>query len=863
MGEPMTLHDETTSEVPAYTDDDGNDGAPPPSNAKRWFFRISTLILAGAIVASASVVIAFSVLAKDLPTIRALKAYSPKQATVVHGAGGDVVARFATERRTVVPYERIPKVMIESVLAAEDAEFFQHAGLDYIGIARCAVKSLIAGRTVCGGSTISQQMVKTFLLSPEKKLTRKLREAILTKRVEESLTKEEILHLYLNQIYFGHSAYGIQEAAKVFFGKNVENLRLEEAALLAGLPQQPSRLDPYRHPERAERRRAYVLGQLRRLDKITEEQYQAALKTPIRVDWRRAEQNLDSNNHYAAHVRSMLDDEAVDGGWKVYTGIDPRMQRLAEGAVRKGLREVDKRQGWRGPLMHLESDQLGAVRKRLATRLATVAPTIEELAADSKAPVVWDLTKLATGDEASWLNLEKLAEKARFRRLEAEEIYAGLVTEVADRSKYAMVDLGGAKVKLTLRTGLSWARKFDTFRYTRRPKRPSSVLTVGDVVLVRPTVIKRKGDKLTVRGILEQVPKVEAALVAMDPISREVRALVGGYGIGAGTFNRATQARRQAGSTFKPILYASAFETGRYTTISTCLDAPRVYRDPWTKRSWKPKNYGGKFHGTITLREALTRSKNLCSVELIDKLGRDPGEDADERHGVDMVIDTARRLGVDSPLPRSLTLGLGSGDVTVLEMVNAYATLAAGGRRGAPVFIRKIVDAGGKVLKENRPDLEQTLRPEVAYQITSLMQSVVEDGTAQRVKKLQRPVAGKTGTTNEARNAWFIGFTPDLVVGVWVGFDNNDPLGPSETGGRAAIPIWLGFMQEAFVDEPVRDFAAPGGIVFAFVDPKTGRLAPPDGDGVTYEPFVAGTEPTELPSEAKVPDSFGLDDFDY
>ncbi|MEL7371484.1 MAG: penicillin-binding transpeptidase domain-containing protein, partial [Myxococcota bacterium] len=365
----------------------------------------------------------------------------------------------------------------------------------------------------------------------------------------------------------------------------------------------------------------------------------------------------------------------------------------------------------------------------------------------------------------------------------------------------------------------------------------------GDIVLVRatkPYASKKESKPLhpTYQGRLEQTPKVEAALVSIDPQTREVRALVGGYGLGAGTFNRAVQAKRQPGSTFKPFVYASAFATEKYTPLSICLDAPRVYRDPWTGRSWKPQNYGGKFSGEITLRKALTLSKNLCSVALIDKVGVEP------------VLDMAKRAGISTALPRNLTLALGSGDVTPLEMVNAYATLAAGGQVAAPIFVRKVVAPDGEVLYETESETKQTIRPEVVYLTTSLMQSVVEDGTAKRVKQLERPVAGKTGTTNESRNAWFIGFTPDHVAGVWVGFDNNDPLGPYETGGRAAIPVWLDYMTEAMRDRPAQEFVPPANVVFALVDPKTGQLAPPDFEGALNEPFIQGTEPTEfMPNE--------------
>jgi len=338
--------------------------------------------------------------------------------------------------------------------------------------------------------------------------------------------------------------------------------------------------------------------------------------------------------------------------------------------------------------------------------------------------------------------------------------------------------------------------------------------------------------------------------VAIDPQTHEVRALVGGYGIGAGRFNRAVQARRQAGSTFKPLVYGTAFEELGYTPVTKCLDAPRVYYDEWLGKTWKPQNYGKRFDGEITLRRALTLSKNICSVELIDKVKPDA------------VLRMAERAGIKSPLPRNLTLALGSGDVTPLEMTNAYATLASGGLRAQPVFIRKVTDPDGKVLFENQQTPEQTIRPDLTYLITSIMQSVVEDGTAQRVKALERPVAGKTGTTNEARNAWFIGFTPDLVAGVWVGFDNNDPLGPAETGGRAAIPIWLDFMKTALEGAPVRDFVAPANVVFATVDPDSGKLAAPDAEGALTEPFISGTEPTEFAPSAAPPDEFMLDEYE-
>ncbi|MCK6549112.1 PBP1A family penicillin-binding protein [Myxococcota bacterium] len=859
----MTTEAEDTVQVPVHR--------PSPKKWKRWLLRLTVLGLALVVVGAIGAAAAIAILAEDLPEIRTLADYQPKQSTVVFGPEGQVVARFASERRTVVPYERIPRVMIDSVIASEDSDFFSHAGLDYVGMLRCAVKNTFSGRIACGASTITQQTVKTFLLSPKQTLGRKAREMILAKRVEDALTKDEILFLYLNQIYFGHGAYGVEEAARVFFGKSVGQLTVEEAALLAGLPQSPTRLDPYKHPERALARRSYVLGRLKALGKIDDETFEKANTSPLNLDWNAAERDLDSNNHYAAHVRGILEamvgkERAADGGLKVYTGLAPSQQRVAERALREGLRALDKRQGWRGPLLRLPTNQLAELRTQLeARRSKLAAPKTVTSTSGANGPVIWDLSGLVPGRATD--DLEVIVESARFPRFAVDEVYGGLVTKVDDTGKEAVVELGGGvEVVLPMKSGLSWARKFDNNRATRAPSSPSEVLQVGDVVLVRATGEKKadapakKGKKAAeprgatgtpvIVGILEQPPKVEAALVAIEPTTREVRAMVGGFGVGAGTFNRAVQAKRQAGSTFKPIVYAAAFETEKFTPVSPCLDAPRVYRDPWTGRSWKPENYGGGFDGEISLRTALTHSKNMCSVELIDKIG------------AEHVLEAAKRVGVSSEMPKNLTVALGSGDVTPLEMTNVYATFASGGVYAEPIFVKKVVDADGTVIFEAKPEPKQGLRPEIAYLVTSLMQSVVEAGTAQRVKVLERPVAGKTGTSNEARNAWFVGYTPDLVVGVWVGFDDNEPLGPTETGGRAAIPIWLDFMQAATKDAPVRDFVVPQGVLFTWVDAKSGKLSTPDSPDAKNEPFIAGTEPKEFHEGSRQPKNFGLDDYE-
>lgn len=847
MDEDKTILDWPEGHDPKPTVFDGR----RPSLVRTWALRLLALAACLAVVGTLAGLLFLQVLTRDLPELRSLDDYHPPQTTVVYGAQGEVVGRFARERRTVVSYDAIPSEMVDAVIASEDSGFFEHEGVDFLGIARCVIKNFLSGRKRCGGSTITQQTVKTFFLTPEKTYTRKLRELILAKRVEEALSKQEILFLYLNQIYFGHGAYGVQEASRIYFGKDVGEIDVGEAALLAGLPQSPSRLDPYKYPDRARRRRTYVLGRLLDLNKIDQETHDEAVDAPIELAWGVRERYLDNGSHFVAHVRKILsDDESIGeerlltGGLAIYTGLDPSLQAAADSALESGVTAVDKRQGWRGPVYHLEPPEAKALLSVLEKRRREMDPDAAE---DTDKPVIFDLTELSRAPRN--VPADRLAEFAKTPRFEKDRTYAGIVTSVEDAASRAVVTLGGpVQVFIPLRPGMAWARPFNLNEVTPGPTRPSDVLTAGDVVRVRP-VAPAKGDTKAWRGVLEQPPLAQAAVVVIHPASREVRALSGGYGTGAGTFNRAVQARRQAGSTFKPIVYATAFETKEFTPVSICLDAPRVYRDPWTSRSWKPKNYGGRFDGEISLRRALTRSKNLCSVELIDKVGVEP------------VLGMAKRLGVQSPLPRNLTLALGSGDVTPLEMVNTYATLADGGRYADPIFIRKVATPSGEVLLQNKANHLQALDPSVTYQVVSLMQSVVEEGTAQRVKALARPVAGKTGTTNESRNAWFIGFTPELVAGVWVGFDDNRSLGPTETGGRAAIPIWLNTMRAAHEGHPPLDFVAPSDIVFALVDPETGKLAPPEHPGARTEPFLPGTEPTEMLESGEPPERILWEDY--
>jgi penicillin-binding protein 1A len=809
------------------------------TKAKKVAARVLVILLALGAFAFVLLVGFIVALSSGLPTIRSLEDYEPKQSSVIYAHDGQVVGRLAKERREVVAYDRIPKIMVRAVLAAEDAEFFSHEGIDYRGILRCVVRNVLSGRKACGASTITQQTAKTFFLDRQKTYNRKLREFVLAKRIEDALTKNDILFLYLNQIYFGHGAYGVQEAARTYFGKDVSQLDVPEAALLAALPNRPARLDPFQFPEEALNRRRYVLRRLLELGDIDKPTFDQAVDSSLELTKTATLAQL-KHSYYLDHVRGLLEAELgeealLTTGIAIHTGIDSAMQISAEAAIADGVEQLDRRQGWRGALRHFEPNVAQLI-------LEVVQGSTHQQVADR--PSVLNLAPLRNIKRVDAQTLQVALERIEYV---PPSIYTGLITKVDDATRQASVNLGGVSVTLTAES-FSWVRPFSLDRMTARVRRPSEIFQQGDLVLVR--VQPGTSSDSPVRVELYQEPSVQAALVAIDPLSREVRALVGGTGSGSGRFNRAIQAHRQAGSTFKPIVYAAAFETGNFSPTSTCIDAPRVYRDQWTGRAWKPMNYGHSFDGELPLRRALTLSKNLCSVELIDKLGVDP------------VLDLAKRLGIESPLPRNLTLALGSGDVTPLEMVNAYASFDDEGAYRKTVFIRKLVGPDGTVRLPPPNKRRPALRPAVAYQVVSLMKSVVEEGTAQDVKRLGFPIAGKTGTSNEARNAWFIGFSPTLVAGVWVGFDNNDPLGPGETGGRAAIPIWISFMETALKGSSLEDFKAPQDIVFAIVDPKSGKLAPSDYPDARAEPFIRGTEPTDFVTLGAPARQFGLEDIE-
>jgi len=865
---------------------------------------------------------------RELPAFDGLRDYRPLVATRVWAADGSEAFTFARERRTVVPFEQIPEVVKKAVLAAEDARFYQHEGVNYLAILRCAAKGLLRGGVACGGSTITQQVVKTFLLPTEWRVKRKVKELVLAPRLERNLSKDEILYLYLNQIYLGHRRYGVEEASRFYFGKSVRDLSVGEAAVLAGLVQSPERLSPVKHPEAARSRQRYVLRRMVEEGSLDPKEAAAEAARPLKL--RVAPEPYGV--WYADAVRRYLDErygaERVEtDGLQVEVAMLPGLQRAAEAALDADLRMVDKRQGWRGAPQHLDEQQLAAALPAWRERLAAAKGAPGEV-------LVWDLGRVDPAEIEAGEGLSPDAlRRVRVRPLEAGEVYSALVTAVED--KQATLDLGGVKAVLPF-SDVGWARKFNSAVGTAPPRRMSDVLRPGDIVLSRvapsrqpPATLARAGKPVPVS--LEQVPKVEGALVALDPATRGVRALVGGYDFTRSQFNRVLQAKRQPGSAFKPFVWGAAIESGRFTPATVVYDTPDLYRDPWTGKEWKPQNFErDAYDGPLLLRDALAHSKNTVAAKLVDALG------------VDAVVDFARRAGISSDLPRSLSLALGTGEVTPLELVNAYASLAAGGFFTPPILVTRVRDREGRVLEENRPvvppplpgpplapgdgivtasapadgqglgadgsrpvdaaaagrggamasadtafgdgsgpganapggtgapapgplaPLPDRVRPEVAYVLLSMMKEVVQSGTGQGAKALERPVAAKTGTAQEHRDAWFVGMTPELVAGLWVGFDSHDPLGGHATGAGAALPGWLGFMQAAVGHRPATDFAVPPGVEFARVDRRTGLLAVPEGPGAAGSvtlPFIPGTVPAKsAPDPSRSPQNFFQDD---
>jgi len=732
---------------------------------------------------------------QDLPDVRELKNYHPSTITQIYSDGDEKVAEFYIEKRIMVPLEDIPLALKQATLAVEDSNFYYHLGIDPKAIFRAFITNMKAGRVVEGGSTITQQLSKTLFLSRERTLPRKIREAILSVRLELVFTKDEILEMYLNQIYYGHGSYGVEAAARTYFGRGVADITIAECAMIASLPKAPNHYSPYKDPKRARKRRNHTIRRMSYLSFITKSEGESALNEEFHLG--EVTSMLNRAPYFVEHIRQFLEEKygsskLYRGGLKVYTTLDMDLQESAQKSVIKHLRIADKRYGYRGALDN------------------------------------WDLSRGELSIQEALIKMNRFKEG---EGITAGKIIKGVVVSVNE--KQVSVFLGPDEGTIDIRD-MNWARPPNTRLDGRwaRIKRPSEALHPGDLILVKPLRILE--GSLGWALALEQEPDVEGSLVSLDPKTGQVKAMVGGYSFAKSQFNRAVQAIRQPGSAFKPIIYAAAVKEG-FSPASIIIDSPIIFKekeDAFDK--WKPVNFEEKFYGPTSLRTALTHSRNVVTVKLMQNIG------------IKGTIKLAKSLGITSNMERNLSISLGSSGLTLFELTSAYSAFANNGTLIKPRSIRSIQNRKGEILYTAKPEITQPISPGVAYTITSLLQSVVEHGTGKKVKVLNRPVAGKTGTTNNFVDAWFMGYTPELVTGVWVGKDKDEPLGRNETGSRAAIPIWLQFMQEALANKPVTNFQMPSEIQYLRILPETGEPTSFDEPGSQFEIFLQDHLPDNI-----------------
>ncbi|HIE64736.1 MAG: PBP1A family penicillin-binding protein [Nitrospira sp.] len=737
---------------------------------------------------------------RNLPSLGNLGTYEPSLATRIYSDDNKVIGQFFIEKRVFVPLSQMPKVLINAFLAVEDSRFYQHKGFDTLRIMKAFIRNVESMKIRQGASTITQQLARSLFLTPERTLTRKLKELLMARKMEKAIEKDRILEIYLNQIYFGHGSYGVQIAAKTYFGKNVREINLAEAAFLAGLPKAPNHYSPYRHPEKAKFRQRVVLKRMESEGYITKQEYREIYAEDLYFQKRHSRKD-DIALYFKEHIRQYLigkygDEVLYRGGLNVYTTLNVPFQRMAERALRDGLEQLDKRQGYRGAI-------------------GTYSAETEEASLTKKKP----------------------------QSLKVGEIVNGRVLSRTDH--YAKVEVGDVVGKILLKDMLWAARQLkgehlrDDRVIIKNPK-PYDIVNLNDIILVKVKQVGLEGEDILFG--LEQKPLVQGAFIALDPSTGAVKALVGGYDFRKSEFNRALMARRQPGSAFKPIIYGTAIEQG-FTPATLLVDNPVIFTDSETNKVWKPENYEKKFYGQITMRDALTHSRNLATVRLLKQVG------------IPNVVNFAQRVGIDTPLTRDLSLALGSSGISLMEITSALGVYANQGVRLKPTLILSVTDKDGRVLESHEFSPEQAISKETAYVVTNILEDVIQRGTGRRARVIGRPIAGKTGTTNEFTDAWFVGFTPNLAAGVWVGFDDNRSLGNRESGGRAALPVWVSFMKNSLSLLPVVSFSIPEKIVYARIDRDTGLLVSEDEDG-EVEIFVKGTEPREFKMAASSPNQF-------
>jgi penicillin-binding protein 1A len=776
-----------------------------------FLFAAGTILFVVGVAAAAGLLWHFS---KDLPDYSQLQDYEPPVMTRVHAADGSLVAEYARERRLYIPIQAVPKLVINAFLAAEDKNFYEHGGLDFVSIARAAfnyAQNFGSNRRPQGASTITQQVAKNFLLTNEVSMQRKLKEALLALKIERTYSKDKILELYLNEIYLGLGAYGLASASLAYFDKSVHELTIADVAYLAALPKAPNNYHPFRQRERAIERRNWVIDQMAQDGFIKAADAEKAKRQPLNVSTRITGAHIFTAEYFAEEVRRELYDhygekKLYEGGLSVRTTLDTKLQLAARNVLTDGLVRFDELQGWRGPVAQLDMNGDWGPKLAEVKSLADVAP--------------WQIAVvLETGDQSARIGLQPGREPS------------GAVSN--ERA-----------VGILPFEGLKWAKV-----QNRAPTKVSQVLNPGDVIYVEPS-------KTPGQFRLHQVPEVSGAIVAMDPWTGRVLAMVGGFSYDQSQFNRATQALRQPGSSFKPFVYATALDNG-YTPSTLVLDGPVEIDQGPGLGIWRPENYeAGKYLGPSTLRTGLELSKNTMTVRLAQDVG------------MPLIVDYAKRFGVYDDLPPYLAFALGAGETTLLRMVTAYSMFDNGGRRVKPTLVDRIQDRYGhtvyrhderecrgcdadKWANQPEPSLvdrrEQVLDPMTAYQITSMMEGVVQRGTAIVLREVGKPVAGKTGTTNEDKDAWFIGYSPDIVCGVYIGYDKPRHLAypGGATGGHVAAPIVKDFLKIALADKPAVPFRVPPGIKLIRVDARTGLRAVPGTERVILEAFKPGTAPPD------------------
>jgi len=798
---------------------------------------------------------AYYYFAPKLPDVQTLKEVKLQTPLRIYSADNALISEFGEKRRSPISYDEVPQTFVNALLAAEDRNFFSHVGVDIKGLARAAVQLVSTGHIQSGGSTITMQVAKNFFLSRERSFVRKFNEILLSLRIEQELSKQEIFELYINKIYLGHRSYGIQAAANIYYGKNIDQLSTAQYAMIAGLPKAPSAYNPITNPNRALERRNWILKRMHSLSFIDDQTYETARNEPVSAEYHSTQIDL-----YAPYVAEMVrnelyqyfDDKLYTDGLRVVTTLDSQMQTAANAAVEKGLIAYTERHGYYGAESHI--DDL----------------TPENITEQLKKQQVFGLLQPA------------------------------IVTSI-DKQQ-ATISLKDGTSAILEWTNLQWARQHKgPNRLGKKPKRAADILNKGDLIRVRQMEDQN--------WRLAQIPRVQGALTALSPNDGAIKALVGGFNFNHNKFNRATQAQRQPGSNLKPFIYASALEQG-FTPATMINDAPVVFHDNNLEASWRPENYSKKFYGPTRLREALYKSRNLVSIRILRSIG------------IDTATEFLTRFGFDkNRLPHNLSLSLGSADITPLELVTGYAGLANQGFKVQPYFISRVEDAAGNLLFSAQPSrvcpdcyyqpaeqlapskfseirlssndeaideapitaetvassepptgrqissaplAPRIMQPHTAYMIHSIMQDVITQGTGRRALTLKRTdLAGKTGTTNDQKDAWFSGFNRDLVATAWVGFDQPSTLGRSEFGGTAALPIWIDFMQVALSDSPDRQTPQPDGIVSVKIDPETGLLAYPGQENAIFELFPEESAPTEVarnPGQPNTADSNQTDE---